>query len=67
MVVDTSDLLALLLTSRQRKASARSSRRIRRGSSQPPHLFAYALARTSGEPLPFKGGDFSKTDVGRVL
>ena len=29
-------------------------------------LFAYALARTSGEPLLFKGEDFAKTDVGRV-
>ena len=29
-------------------------------------VFAYALARTSGEPLLFKGDDFSKTDVGRV-
>jgi ribonuclease VapC len=29
-------------------------------------LFAYALARTSGEPLLFKGDDFAKTDVGRV-
>src|SRR5688500_7099622 len=25
--------------------------------------FAYALARTLGEPLLFKGGDFSRTDV----
>ena len=30
-------------------------------------LFAYALARTSGEPLLFKGDDFVKTDVGRVI
>ena len=25
--------------------------------------FAYALSKTSGEPLLFKGGDFAKTDV----
>ena len=25
--------------------------------------FAYALARTTGEPLLFKGGDFSQTDI----
>ena len=25
--------------------------------------FAYALARTSGEPLLFKGNDFSQTDI----
>jgi ribonuclease VapC len=30
-------------------------------------LFAYGLARTSGEPLLFKGSDFEKTDVRRVL
>lgn len=30
-------------------------------------VFAYALARTSGEPLLFKGDDFAKTDVGRVI
>ena len=29
-------------------------------------VFAYALARTSGEPLLFKGDDFTKTDVSRV-
>jgi ribonuclease VapC len=30
-------------------------------------LFAYALARTSGEPLLFKGDDFARTDIGRVI
>jgi len=25
--------------------------------------FAYALARTTGEPLLFKGGDFTQTDI----
>lgn len=30
-------------------------------------LFGYALARTSGEPLLFKGEDFTRTDVARVL
>jgi ribonuclease VapC len=30
-------------------------------------VFAYALARTSGEPLLFKGDDFTRTDVGRVM
>ena len=29
--------------------------------------FAYGLAKTTGEPLLFKGGDFSQTDIGRVL
>ena len=30
-------------------------------------LFAYALSRTAGEPLLFKGDDFAKTDIARVL
>ena len=29
-------------------------------------LFAYALARTTGEALLFKGDDFAKTDIRRV-
>lgn len=28
--------------------------------------FAYALAKTTGLPLLFKGDDFSQTDIGRV-
>jgi hypothetical protein len=30
-------------------------------------MYAYALARTSGEPLLFKGEDFARMDVGRVI
>jgi ribonuclease VapC len=30
-------------------------------------LFSYALSRTTGEPLLFKGEDFTRTDVARVL
>jgi ribonuclease VapC len=30
-------------------------------------VFAYSLARLSGEPLLFKGEDFARTDIGRVL
>ena len=30
-------------------------------------LFSYALARTTGQPLLFKGNDFARTDVGRVV
>ena len=30
-------------------------------------VFAYALARSAGAPLLFKGEEFSKTDVSRVL
>ena len=30
-------------------------------------LFSYALARTTGQPLLFKGADFARTDIARVL
>jgi ribonuclease VapC len=30
-------------------------------------VFAYVLARMSGEPLLFKGDDFARTDIGRVM
>ena len=30
-------------------------------------LFSYALSRTTGEPLLYKGADFTATDVARVL
>ena len=43
-----------------------------KGSGHPAKLnfsdcFAYALARAMGEPLLFKGGDFSHTDVASAL
>jgi ribonuclease VapC len=43
-----------------------------RGSGHPAKLnfgdcFAYALAKVTGEPLLFKGDDFSKTDVPSAL
>lgn len=43
-----------------------------KGSGHPAKLnfgdcFAYALARDRGEPLLFKGSDFSKTDVSPAL
>ena len=30
-------------------------------------LFSYALSRTTGEPLLFKGNDFTRTDITRVM
>jgi len=30
-------------------------------------IFAYALARAAGEPLLFKGEDFARTDIARVI
>jgi ribonuclease VapC len=50
-----------------RRAYRRFGRRRHAAGLNLGDVFAYALARTSGEPLLFKGDDFSKTDVGRVL
>jgi len=50
-----------------RRAYRRFGRGRHAAGLNPGDVFAYALARTSGEPLLFKGDDFSKTDVGRVL
>ena len=55
------------VTTEQLEAARRAWRRFGRGN-HPAALnfgdcFAYALAETTGEPLLFKGGDFSKTDV----
>ena len=43
-----------------------------KGSGHPAQLnfgdcFAYALARTTGEPLLFKGRDFTRTDIAPAL
>ena len=45
-------------------ASARAATRPRLNLGD---CFAYALARSRGEPLLFKGDDFSKTDVKAAL
>lgn len=51
----------------QAKIARRAWRRFGKGQ-HPARLnlgdcFAYALAKTTGEPLLFKGADFAKTDV----
>ena len=52
---------------RQAEAAVEAFRRFGRGR-HPARLnigdcFAYALAKTTGEPLLFKGGDFARTDI----
>ncbi len=59
MIVDTSAVLAV-----------RAWRRFGKGN-HPAALnfgdcFAYALAETTGEPLLFKGNDFTRTDVAQA-
>lgn len=60
------------VTSEQAAIGREAYRDFGRGSGHPAQLnfgdcFAYALARTTGEPLLYKGNDFSHTDVTPAL
>lgn len=60
------------VTSAQARIAREAYRDFGRGSGHPAKLnfgdcFAYALARTTGEPLLFKGNDFTHTDVTPAL
>ncbi len=73
------DLLVLKLrlvvapvTERQVGLARRAYRQYGKGQHHPAGLnfgdcFAYALARSSGRPLLFKGEDFARTDVRRAV
>jgi ribonuclease VapC len=56
----------------QAAAARDAHRRFGKGTGHPARLnfgdcFAYALAKTSGRPLLYKGGDFSLTDIEPAL
>jgi len=56
------------LTESHAAYARRAFRRYGKGQRHPARLnlgdcFSYALAKATGEPLLFKGGDFSKTDI----
>jgi ribonuclease VapC len=56
------------VTEIQAKIAREAYRDFGKGSGHPAKLnfgdcFAYALAKTSGEPLLFKGGDLGRTDI----
>ncbi|MGA7426619.1 MAG: type II toxin-antitoxin system VapC family toxin [Rhodoplanes sp.] len=60
------------VTETQARIAREAFRDFGKGSGHPAKLnfgdcFAYALARASGEPLLFKGDDFSHTDVAPAL
>ncbi len=60
------------LTASQARTARAAHRDYGRGSGHPARLnlgdcFAYALAADSGQPLLFKGEDFSKTDIDPAL
>ena len=56
------------VTEAQARIAREAYRDFGRGSGHPAKLnfgdcFAYALAKSSGEPLLFKGNDFAQTDI----
>jgi ribonuclease VapC len=60
------------VTAEQARIGRDAYRDFGRGSGHPAQLnfgdcFAYALAKTSGEALLFKGGDFGHTDITPAL
>ena len=60
------------VTEEQARIARQVYRDYGRGSGHPAALnfgdcFAYALARSTGEPLLFKGGDFAQTDIKPAL
>lgn len=67
-LVDAAALQLEPVTSEQARVARQAYRDYGRGSGHPAGLnfgdcFAYALARTTREPLLFKGDDFNHTDV----
>jgi len=67
IVLARAGIEAVPVTVEQMEAARQAWRRFGRGS-HPAALnfgdcFAYALARVTGEPLLFKGGDFPQTDI----
>jgi ribonuclease VapC len=63
VVVDiTSEQARTAAQALERYGRTRHSANLNYGDS-----FAYALARVTGEPLLFKGDDFSRTDIVRAL
>ncbi len=67
-LVTEAELLIEPVTEHQAQLARRAYRDFGKGSGHPAGLnfgdcFAYALARTTGEALLFKGDDFSHTDV----
>lgn len=71
-LVDSLGITIEPVTEAHARAARIAFRRYGRGSGSPARLnfgdcFAYALSATSGEPLLFKGDDFTHTDVLRAI
>lgn len=71
-LVKEAELLIEPVTEVQARIARDAYRDYGHGSGHPARLnfgdcFAYALARATGEPLLFKGSDFSHTDIASAL
>jgi ribonuclease VapC len=71
-LVQSAGLVIEPVTEAQAHLAREAYRDFGRGSGHPARLnfgdcFAYALARSTGEPLLYKGDDFSHTDVRSAL
>ena len=67
-LIDSAEMVIESVTAEQARAARVAYRDFGKGSGHPAQLnfgdcFAYALAVERGEPLPFKGAGFSRTDV----
>ncbi|HXV65241.1 MAG TPA: type II toxin-antitoxin system VapC family toxin [Vicinamibacteria bacterium] len=67
LLIRTADITVVPVETDHVSEARRAYRRFGRGRHAAGlnfgDVFAYALARTSGEPLLFKGADFSKRDI----
>lgn len=70
-LVTTAGLVLEAVTAEQARIAREAYRDFGKGSGHPAKLnfgdcFAYSLAKSTGEPLLYKGNDFGHTDVARV-
>ena len=69
--LDRAEIDRVAIDARQGDEAVQAFRRFGRGRHSAAlnigDCFAYALARTTGEPLLFKGGDFAQTDIAAAL
>jgi ribonuclease VapC len=70
-LISAADVVVVPVDSEQVAEARRAYRRFGKGRHVAGlnfgDVFAYALARTAGEPLLFKGDDLAKTDISRVI
>ncbi len=71
-LMNTASIRVVAFDLEQAEVARQAYRDYGKGTRHPAQLnfgdcFAYALARTAGEPLLFKGDDFSRTDIHSAL